>query len=163
MIAWERRTPELANLLNPAFTALLIRDAVGAYAKARGVGMNLPIALLVLPIILHKPSREMLPKKVSKFHIWVQSNQEVRIGLAERARSLAPFSKEAILFAMQQGTMDIDENGLLLAMKSTLTNGNPSYTSEETASCRERATFLGRWFGGIEKPSSIFTAFGLSL
>lgn len=163
MTNWENRQPELANLLNPAFNALLIRDAIGAYVKVRGKGMDLPIALLVLPITLHKQTREMLPKKVSKFHIWIQNNQAVRIGLAQRARSLAPYSREAILFAMQYGTLDIDEGGLLTAGRNAPSSFNPSSFSEETSACRERASFIGRWFGSIEKPSSILTSFGLSL
>ncbi|QDA59025.1 three component ABC system middle component [Hymenobacter jejuensis] len=161
MIAWEERPVEVANLLNPAFCSLLVRDAVDAYTKKSGAGMDFPLAFLVLPIILHKATRNALPgTTISKFHVWFQNHQELRIGFSARAQSMVPFTKEAIIFAMQRGALAIDEHGLLIAPKYRFRKINES---AEMTICHERASFLGKWFSAAGSASHILTAWGISL
>jgi hypothetical protein len=94
MIAWEERPIEVANLLNPAFCALLLRGTVLEYAKTASAGMDFPLVFMVLPIVLHKATREALPKTtISKFHAWFQEHQALRIGFSTRVQQLAPFAR----------------------------------------------------------------------
>jgi hypothetical protein len=164
MIAWKERPVEVANLLNPAFCSLLLRDAIAAYAKANGTGMDFPLAFLVLPIVLHKATREALPRTtISKFHIWFQEHQALRIGFSTRTKRLIPFTREALLFAMQRGALALDDQGLLVAPKFRFQKVAPEFVSHEMAYCRDRADFLGKWIGAAGSASYIFNAWGITL
>jgi hypothetical protein len=165
MIAWQERPVEVANLLNPAFCALLLRGTVLEYANTSSSGgMDFPLAFMVLPIVLHKATREALPKTtISKFHIWFQEHQELRIGFSTRVQQLAPFTRESLLFALQRGTLAINENGLLIAPKYTFKRVSPDLVSPEMKYCRDRATFLGKWLGAAGSASQVLSAWGLTL
>lgn len=159
MIAWEKRPIEIASLLNPAYCSIIVRDAVVAYGKEKGGGMDFSLAFLVLPIVLHKATREALPNTTrSKFHIWFQDHQELRIGFSERAKSLVPFTREAIIFAMQRKALQVDEDGLLIAAKLTFRNISET---EEMKSCRKRANFLGKWLSSAGSTNLILSAWGI--
>jgi hypothetical protein len=56
MSAWNDRPTEIANLLNPAFCALLLAQAVRGYQEETKVGLPYALAFLVLPLVLHKPT-----------------------------------------------------------------------------------------------------------
>lgn len=160
MIAWEERSVEVANLLNPAFCSLLIRDAVASYTKTSGAGIDFPLAFLILPLVLHKDTREALPRTTaSKFHIWFQEHQALRIGFLERAKSLAPFTREAIMFAMQRGALAIDDQGLLIAPKYRFKSGTETV---EMQSCRDKATFLGKWLSAAGSASYVLSTWGIT-
>lgn len=160
MIAWEKRPLEVANLLNPAFCSLLIRDMVAGYTKTSGSSMDFPLAFLVLPIVLHKATREALPRTtVTKFHVWFQGHQELRVGFVPRAQSLVPFTREAIIFGMQRHALAVDEQGLLTAPKFRF---RQITESTEMTICRERASFLGKWLGAAGSASHVLSAWGMS-
>ena len=59
---WTKRPREEANLLNPAFLGLLIERAAHGYHEISGDGLQWPLPYLVLPAVLHKQTREALPK-----------------------------------------------------------------------------------------------------
>ena len=165
MIAWDERPVEIANLLNPAFCALLLRGTVLEYAKAIPTGgMDLPLAFMVLPIVLHKATREALPKTtISKFHIWFQEHQELRIGFLSRVQQQAPFTRESLQFAMQRGTLALNDHGLLIAPKYKFKKVDQTLVSAEMQYCRDRASFLGKWLGAAGSASQVLSAWGLTL
>lgn len=164
MIAWEERPTEVANLLNPAFCALLLRGTVLEYAKTTSAGMDFPLAFMVLPIVLHKATREALPKTtISKFHAWFQEHQALRIGFSTRVQQLAPFTRESLQFAMQRGTLALNEQGLLIAPKYTFKKVDDALVSPEMKYCRDRASFLGKWLGAAGSASQVLSAWGLTL
>lgn len=101
MLNWEKRPFEIANLFNPAFCALLLRDAVEGYQKENPEGMPYPLFVFVLPLVLHKTSRERMPQRISSaMHAWLKKNEELRIGFVKRVRHMLPYSKESLIFGM---------------------------------------------------------------
>jgi hypothetical protein len=89
MTLWALRPQEEANLLNPAFCGLVIALAVDDYVKEVGEGMPFCFAFLVLPIVLHKPTREALPQRTTKaLSSWLDENEEYRATFADRALAL---------------------------------------------------------------------------
>jgi hypothetical protein len=115
MLAWNQRPIEVANLFNPAFCALLLRQAVAGYQKISGHGMDYAMAFVVLPVVLHKATREALPyASTTKLHMWMQKHHEVRIGFTERMQNMVQITKEALLFALQRNALALDETGVLV-------------------------------------------------
>ncbi len=113
MKTWAGRPTELAYNFNPAFCGWLLREAVEGYASVRAVGMPLPLTFLILPVVLHRPTRELVPGAVStKLHVWLQEHSEVRINFAERTKELAPFTREALLFLGAEGSLWFRMTGL---------------------------------------------------
>jgi hypothetical protein len=97
-VPWEQRPFEVANLFNPAFCALVLRQTVQAYQKATHQGMDYSMLFLILPIVLHKATRELLPSGVvSKFHVWIQRHHHLRVGFADRMQNMVPITREALL------------------------------------------------------------------
>ena len=118
MVGWEQRPLELANLFNPAFCSILLHDSILAYQNENAQGMPYPVVFLILPIVLHKSTREKLPSKITtKMHVWVQNNPEVHIHFAEHTRYLIPYTKESLIFGMQANDILISDSGSVIAKK----------------------------------------------
>lgn len=160
MTPWDDRPPEVANLFNPAFCALLLRHAVKDYARERGEGMPLGLAALVLPVVLHGRTRDALPAStITHLHAWLEDNPEVQVGLAQRVDSMAPYTREATLFALQRRVLSVAD-GLLTAPSVRLQAYTPDPGSE-AESCIRRAGFLGRWFAKNGSPATVLALWGL--
>lgn len=161
MLPWENRPIEVANLLNPAFCSILLRDSVETFQIENGQGMSYPLSFFILPLVLHKPTREALPRTTrTKLHTWLQEKPEVRIGFVERARQLVPYSKEAIIFGLQTGIIKVNENGNLTPSSKRLKK--LSWVDEvEPSICRKKAQFLGRWLARAGNVPTILTIWGI--
>jgi Family of unknown function (DUF6521) len=98
MRRWEDRPQEVAHLLNPAFCGQVIYECALSYAAQSERGMPYALAFLVLPIVLHPGTQQTMNSRTRHFLVWVNSNQHIKVGLAERARALISYSREAITF-----------------------------------------------------------------
>lgn len=58
MKRWDQRPFEIRNLFNPAFCGLVLFRALRGYEEEDARGMPFSLSLLVLPLCLHKDSRE---------------------------------------------------------------------------------------------------------
>ena len=165
MIAWEERPAEVANLLNPAFCGLLLRATVLEYVKSgAATGMDFPLAFLVLPIVLHKPTREAMPRTAAtKFHAWLQRNQPLRIGFSTRVQQLAPITRETLQVTMQRGTLALNQEGLLVAPTYNFQKADSQLVSPTMAECRKKATFIGKWLNEAGSASQILSAWGVTV
>lgn len=115
---WTERPQVIRYLLNPAFCAEVLRTASRGYSEKSKRPMPYPLLFILLGLLLHKPTRESLPKS-SKTHFlaWVEANPKIRINIDERIRSLVPFTKEALIFLMNENFYAIDDSGGVLTMK----------------------------------------------
>ena len=161
MIAWQERPTELAHLFNPAFCGALLVRAVNAYALEASRGMPFSIGFLVLPIILHEPTRETLPaSKSTSLLRWVQRQPEVRIGFADRLRSLVPYTREALIFSMSQRVLSV-EHGRLEVRKKMGAMTRLGRKSEEAKQCASKATLVGKMLALAGEPATIFATWGV--
>ena len=160
MLRNEKRPLEISNLFNPAFCALIIGNALRGYYKQRNTGMPFELVYTVLPIILHKSTREALPNKIStKFHVWIQDKQYLKIDFANRAKEMVPFTKEALILGMNAGFICLDvHNFMSVAMSPSKTA--PS-NDNEVVECLKKAEFLGRWLGQAGDITTIFMMWGI--
>jgi hypothetical protein len=65
MRTWTERSNEVAYLLNPAFCCAMLTSSVLDYTSIKSEGMDYPLVFMVLPIILHAPTRKALPPNIS--------------------------------------------------------------------------------------------------
>lgn len=156
LLKWEDRSVVTANLLNPAFCGEVIRRAGLSY-NAAGEQSLFPfsLAFLVLPIVLHKRTREALPKSTATyFHSWVELNEHLFIDFAERTRELLPYSREALLFLSHHKAIYIEGNGIAVTHYKKTTSRDEH--GQEVNEIFKRAEFLGRWFKQTGNEQTIY-------
>jgi hypothetical protein len=163
MQAWDKRPFEIANLFNPAYCLILIQEAVRGYLREDKEGMPYPLVFLILPIVLHERTRSSLPRSVaSKMHSWLADHPDARIHFPQRARHLLPYTKEAILFGLQTGTLKFNEERHLVIESTNKVRKLSSWESDaEIISCLKESQFLGRWFAQAGDSSTIFYMWGV--
>jgi hypothetical protein len=162
-LAWAERPTEVANLLNPAFTGAALRMAVSGYVGEAKVGMPFELAFLVFPFALHRATRSRLPRAVSTLlHTWLQENRDVVVQFPERAKSLVPFTKEAIVFTCQRDVLTLDDEGAIHPGNAKLKKlASYRTASDEIKDALGRAEFVGRWFALSGSPVTILTLLGV--
>lgn len=161
MLSWNERPVEVANLFNPAFCSILLHEAVNSYQVEKANGLPYVLAFLLLPTILHQTTRDSLPRTIrTRMHVWLQSNPEILIGFATRAKQFAPITRESIIFSMKSNTIAIDNDGYLVP--TTRRFRSPSWeANSEPATCYRKSQFLGRWFAQSGETSTILTMWGI--
>ncbi len=76
MRPWDKRSLEEANLLNPAFISIICYQCVKGYCETAGKSAPHVLPFLVTPLVLHKKTREDLPRTVSTtFSTWTTQIQ----------------------------------------------------------------------------------------
>jgi len=148
MKTWDERPLEVAHLFNPAFCAAVLGYAARGFTAELATGLPWLLTFVILPIILHKPTRGVSPKtKSTKFHTWIENNPAIRIGFAERASNMVPHVREAIIFGISVRMLVCDVNGTLfpgpaIPPGSAIPKGVVG-DSEEVLECLRRARVLG--------------------
>lgn len=161
MKPWEARPVEVANLLNPAFCGEVLRHVVKKHNEIANRPFPYPLAFLVLPIVLHKRTREKIPTNSPKpLHVWLQEQQEVRVGFAKRAKQMVPITKESLAFLLQLKAVTVDQNAAL-TLHRVRRRRVEGQDDGEIADCYQKAEILGRWFARAGSPANIYTMFGV--
>lgn len=163
MRTWATRSKEEAYLLNPAFCCTTLAAAVVGYASARKEGVPFPLVFMVLPIVLHKPTRGALPPNTrTSMAAWLQENSVARVLFYERLVSLKPFTKEAIQFGILFDWIVAREGGLL---ETTLSESDINRAirklADEARECVMRARFLGKWFAAAGATHAVMAFWGV--
>lgn len=165
MQPWSRRAVEEANLFNPAFGATLIAKGVGEFGKkASGRPMAFALAFLVLPIILHRATREALPNStVTSLLSWLQENREQLVEFSSRVRRLKPITQESLMFGIAHRAIEVSDGGGLVsgARRILSTKKGAEFFTPEVEGCMDRAAFVGRWFATAGTPATILAAWGV--
>lgn len=168
MLPWVERPIEVATLLNPAFCAILLHDAVEAYAKEQNEGMAFPLVFIVLPLVLHKDTRNVLPPnhgRLVDLYQWVADHPLYLQNFVKRTRYLVPYSREGLIFSIKHGFIKvanaIGQEGYLSSTNKPFIQ-KPSWSKQsESAMCREKAQMLGKWFAKAGSPINVFKIFGI--
>ena len=166
MSPWIERPVEISNLLNPAFAGVLLRKAVEGYRSEAEAGMPVELAFLVMPIGLHPGTAKRLPARPSStpLHAWLQreENRDVIVRFEERVGSLAPFTREAIIFAAQRRVLDIDEGGRIVPGAEGL-RGFTAFKNSgaEIKDAISHCLFVGRWLALSGTPATIYSLLGV--
>jgi hypothetical protein len=158
--SWEARPFEIAYLMNPAFCGEILRRAIVRYFETAGYPFAYPLAYLVLPIVLHRKTRESISAKSSEqLHAWLQKYPEARIGFAERARFLVPITNESLAFLLQARAVFIDKHAGIRTVGRRSNSLPPD--EHEVTDCFRKAGHIGRWFARAGSTANIFTMWGV--
>ena len=89
MNSWNKRTREVAYLLNPAFCGRMLYSAINAYSIKTKRAFPFPLVYLVLPLVLHKETRANINSR-TQLHLWVQQHPQLLIDFPQRTTELIP-------------------------------------------------------------------------
>jgi hypothetical protein len=159
---WAERPTELANLLNPAFCGFLLYAAANSYQDEAGQEMPMALCVLVLPLVLHKSTRESLPRAISTTLLaWLAQNQSVLVEFPLRVRNVLPYSREALLFATSRGLLRAVNGGFASGAERVASTTRWAEQSDEVKQCLSKARFLGKWLAQAGDPATIYQSFGI--
>lgn len=154
---WENRSVITANLLNPAFCGEVIRRTIISYNDNNDDEI-FPFSLLflILPIVLHKKTREHMPIRSSTyFHSWVEENEFLFIDFAKRVKDLNPFTKETISFMLQHNVADITDDGKII-IRPYRKKSLRGEKFNEIIKIYKKAELLGKWLRKTGNEQTIY-------
>lgn len=161
---WEDRPIEEANLFNPAFLCALIYEFLKDYTKAQAEGAPLTIIVIAIATSLHRESRERLPNRtVTPLYAWLQDNEDLLIGFPKRAKNIAPYLKEAVMFgvATEALAFGVGHNLQLGPNKTVFPKAFIYNATNEVKSIVERTKFVGRWLSNSGSEMTVAAAWGV--
>jgi hypothetical protein len=157
---WDQRPFEIRNLFNPAFCGLVLFRALHGYEEEDARGMPFPLSLLVLPLCLHKDSREVLAASSRSYLLkTIEKNQQVMVGFAERVTQMLPYAFEGFGLLMERGCLAIGEDGRIQTVPHKVRKAVSG--TDETISCQKVARIVGREFARIADQVTVYTTFGI--
>ncbi|WP_420848670.1 three component ABC system middle component [Protofrankia coriariae] len=159
MAAWGDRPKVVQAMLNPALLAVVTASTASGYRREANEAMPWPMAFVAAPLVLHRGSREALPASTAT-HLttWVSRNPTIRAGFPLRARGLVEPVREGIRFGLVHGILEID-GGRLLGHQLRRKRGTE--VADEVGELVRKANLLGRWFGKVNSPVTIFAVLGV--
>lgn len=163
MTTWSQRPGEERALLNQGFCGMLLWQASGGYQAIANDGLPIEVAFLVLPLVLHRETREALPTGVStSLPVWLDQHPLVRARFPDRARMLAAFTREALLFCGVHGFLVFSSSLVSApAARRRTVNAVLKTSSDEVRACAKKAEFVGRWIAKAGTPRTIMALFGV--
>jgi hypothetical protein len=143
---------------NPAFLALLLREVVVGYEEESSRPLPLPLAFIALPIVLHRPTRQALPRGITtSVPVWLQEHQLLRQGFAARARASAPAIREALAVAFSTVLLRLGDGELVVGDAP----GRARRATPDTRAITTRARFVGRWLSRAGDVPTIYLLWGV--
>lgn len=165
MNSWASRAAEERALLNPAFCSCLLWQAATGYQSVANASLPFDVAFLVLPIVLHRRTRELLPKAVTtSLVVWLNENPLSQSYIADHALTLAPFTKDAMMFGGIHKLFNIKDGAIAPNgdwKKSLAADLRDS--TDEVRYCEKRAEFVGKWLAKAGSPSTVMAILGVRL
>jgi len=155
--SWTQRPQAGAAFLNPALLAAVTATAARDYEReASGRLMPWPMAFVVAPLVLHRPTRRALPTS-TRTHLpnWVADHPALVAGLAARSTSLTPAVREGLRFGLRHQMLTIEQGSLKSRIPSK------SRTEGELSDLIKAASLIGRWTAKSDNPSTVFALLGV--
>ena len=160
MKRWDQRPFEIRSLFNPAFCGLILFRALHGYDEEDSHGMPFSLSLLVLPLCLHKDSREVIADN-PRSHLLrtTEKNQQVIVGFPNRATQMLPYAFEGFGLMMERGCITITDDGRIQTVPKKVRKSVEG--TDETVACQKVARIVGREFARIADRVTIYTTFGI--
>lgn len=160
MKRWNQRPIEIRNLFNPAFCGLVLTRALREFEAEDELGMPYSLSLLILPLSLHKETREIFAANSRSYFLKVvESNPQILIDFSRRAKDLMPYTQEAFALLTHLGCIEPTTDGKvklgIATVRKTISG------TDESKSCQNVARYLGRQFARISDRVTIFATLGV--
>lgn len=162
MTSWSERSRTQAVMLNPALLATITANAALRFRDTSGNAMPWAYSFIVAPLVLHRGTREALPRTTrANLNAWVADHPVEHGGFARRAVSLKDSVQEGIRFGLRTGILQVDLQGGLLASLAS-GKGHTLARDSEVQQIVARAGFVGKWLTKIEQPATVFIVLGVA-
>lgn len=160
MKRWDQRPFEIRNLFNPAFCGLVLFRALQGYEEKNDCGMPFSLSLLVLPLSLHKITREVIVNKPRRYLLkTVESNQQILVGFSDRVTQMLPYAFEGFGLLMERGCITIADDGRIQTQPEKVAKALKG--TDETIDCQKAARIVGKEFARISDRATIYITFGV--
>jgi hypothetical protein len=169
MTAWQERTIEQRNLLNPAFCAIAVWHLAQGYKteaaalRMSRVGLPLELAFVGASLVLRGQTRDQLPRTTaSSLTTWVNDHPLERSAVAKGVIILRDVVRDALIFGAQQTTLSLD--GRLIDADDGHKRKIYAYlraSSDEVRECMRQAVFVGRWLCKAGAPPTVLALLGV--
>jgi Family of unknown function (DUF6521) len=157
---WDQRPFELRNLFNPAFCGLVLFRALHGYEEDDARGMPFSLSLLVLPLCLHKDSREVIAGSSRSYLLkTAEENPQVQVGFADRVTAMLPYTFEGFGLLMERSCISVATDGRIQTASGTVRRSVTG--TDETRASQRVARILGREFARIADRVTVYTTFGI--
>ncbi|MDD5738690.1 MAG: DUF6521 family protein [Candidatus Pacebacteria bacterium] len=165
MKPWSERSIEEANLLNPAFCCAALAMSIAGYSGVNDAGMPYPLTFMVLPIVLHKQTRESLPPSTrTSLAVWMQNNADAKVLYAERLLSLKPYTREAIQFGLLYDWIALRHGWLVqTTFEESISARILQNLDNEAKDCVSRAKLVGKWFALAGSAQTVMNLWGIRI
>ena len=163
MSLWTGRPSEERSLLNPSFCSCLLWQAAEGYKSISQEFLPFELSFLVLPIVLHRVTREALPATIrTSLAVWIDDNPLARSRVADRSRMLVKFTKEAMMFGGLHGLLEFKAGGIIANPQGKkLISADMKDSTDEVRACVKRAEFVGKWLANSGSSGTVMAIFGV--
>ncbi|MFZ5756936.1 MAG: three component ABC system middle component [Pseudomonadota bacterium] len=163
MMSWSDRTREEQALLNPCFCSTLLWRAASGYSSVGGGSLSFEESFLILPFVLHRDTRELLPRSwKTSMPVWLGDNPMTLRRISTKARLLVPITKESLMFGGTHRLLRLEKGRVLpeSGMKKTV-EGSIRASSDEVRECFNRSEFVGKWFAQTGNAPTVLALIGV--
>lgn len=160
MKRWDQRPFEVRNLFNPAFCGLVMFRALAGYEEEDNRGMPFSLSLLVLPLSLHKDSREVIASSPRSYLLkTAEKNQQIMVGFSDRVTQMLPYAFEGLGLLMERGCIAVVGEGRIQTVSKKVRKAVDG--TAETVACQKVARIVGKEFARIADRATVYTTFGI--
>ncbi|MDQ0257095.1 hypothetical protein J2S74_004541 [Evansella vedderi] len=162
---------DIYSSTNPALCSIVLWSFLKGFEEQNKDGCEFPIILLTLPISLSNKVRETFKgtSNATGLLTWLSRGPQSLIGLPQRIETSSSFTKDAIIFGINNKIIDIDnKTGKLKSNNSGLTQSklNNILKSEKASELKDIMLIskrFGNWCGQLQSSIIIYNVMGLSL
>lgn len=150
---------EVRAVQNPALGAMLLWRCCVGYSSAheRAQPAPLPLLFLVLPMLLHKDTAELvmstqrvsgLRKFVEKFQLAAQSKTDLLLAIGPRAQAMRKLTGDSLGVAFASNLVTLDRDGRVIAISETPATAGIPLSIRPLLGAAEK---LGAWFAQVSE------------
>jgi hypothetical protein len=160
MRKWIERSNEVAYLLNPAFCGRLLYSVIRTYTVESNRAFPFPLVYLILPLLLHKNTREVINSKTQLLR-WIQKYEYLFIDFPKRTKELVQITNEAIELLLASEHLVLTANAELNVTTTKPTLSKTRFTDDEVKECIAKSEHIAKWFARTGKPEIIYISMGV--
>lgn len=160
MKEWKDRPIEIANNLNPDFCGELIYSAIKEYEKQTSRGLPFSLLFLILPIVLHKATRDKITTSRTHMSVWLHKEPQVKINFSQRANNLIEITLESYRFLYKCKIISINKNSKISTVNK-LKRSKHNKPEAEIKECINKAKIVSRWFARNDDIETIYAMWGV--
>ncbi|WP_407662610.1 three component ABC system middle component [Microlunatus elymi] len=142
------RSPEAIALFNVVFTSELLVNACWNKARIGSSGLDWPAAYLILPLTLHPPTRESLPRdRRITLSRWAVRQPDLLADMEYRVATMVQPTKRAIRHGLRARRLGMDGTSLVALKRPKQPAKN---WPEELQKSVRAAAICGQWFNAVD-------------